>query len=288
MLADAIRAEGYRLLRNRMTVFWSVLFIPLLFGVGGALFHALTKGRGDEMAAEANLQLPAPAEALNLADALLFGASGAANGALLVFMLLGAATVYAGDYRWESWRLITARNSRVNLLLGKVGVMKLMALAATFAMMIAAFLFFIAQAVVYERGMVFNLTGEMAGDSALVWLLSYVRIVQYGLIALLTAVMTRSLMAALFVPWAIGFVQGLMGSPPVLGLLKLEPGDWPAQLMLPGLAYDTLKNAISPGLANAMAQADSVWPSIIGLSIWIVVPLGAALLLFKRQDLSKE
>ena len=38
------------------------------------------------------------------------------------FVLIGAATIYAGDYRWETWRLISARNTRSNLLAGKVVV----------------------------------------------------------------------------------------------------------------------------------------------------------------------
>ena len=41
--------------------------------------------------------------------------------AFVMFVLIGAATIYAGDYRWETWRLISARNSRVNLLLAKSG-----------------------------------------------------------------------------------------------------------------------------------------------------------------------
>jgi ABC-2 type transport system permease protein len=288
MLFDALGAETYRLLRNRMTVFWSVLFTPLIFAIGGVGFHILSKSKGDPTAAAAGLPTTVQGAPLNLAEALTFGADHAANGVLLVFMLIGAATVYAGDYRWETWRLITARNSRSALILGKVGVMKLSAIAAGLAMIVAAFVFYGAQAVVFERPMTFALSGPDAGQAALLWLLSYIRVVQYGLIALLTAVATRSLLAALFVPWALGFVQSILGAPPLLALLKLDPDGWGAQLMLPGLAYDTLKGLVKPGIVSVTTTDAALWPAIVGLAAWCVVPLALALLLFQRQDLSKE
>ena len=34
MLVDAIRAEGFRLSKNRTALFWSLGFVPLVVGVG--------------------------------------------------------------------------------------------------------------------------------------------------------------------------------------------------------------------------------------------------------------
>lgn len=288
MLADAVRSEAYRLTRNRITVFWSVLLVPILFAIGGVAFHVLTKTKGDPLAAQAGLAQLAAAQPVNLAEALTFGAANAANGILLIFTLIGAATVYAGDYRWETWRLISARNTRTALILGKVGVVKLMALGASLAFIIAAFIFFIAQAVVSGRPITFSLDGAEAGHAALLWLLAYIRIVQFGLIALLTAVATRSLMAAMFVPWALGFVQSILGSIPAMMILRMKPDGWTAQTLLPGLAYDTLKSAVVPGIAQVPFADAPVEKAIVGLALWCLVPLVAAILLFKRQDLSKE
>ncbi len=285
LLADAVRSETYRLLKNRMTVFWSLLFVPLLFVVGGAFYHVMSKAKGDEAAAAAKLPPTMGSEALNLADSLAMGAGAAANGALLVFMLIAAATVYAGDYRWETWRLISARNSRSNLLLGKVGTMKLAALAATVVFLIAALIFGVTQAVVYGRPISFSMGMSALGDNLLIWLLAYIRIVQYGLVALLTAVVTRSLMAALFVPIALGFGQSLFQQ--FMPLLGWSPDMWAAQLLLPGLAFDTLKAHV---VENPMMPtgAGMLMKSALGLALWCVVPLGAALAWFQRQDLSKE
>lgn len=285
LLADAMRSEGFRLLRNRMTVFWSVLFVPLGFVVGGAIYHLMSKSRGDQMAAEANIPMTASAEPVNLAEALSMGTDYAANGAILAFMLIAAATVYAGDYRWETWRLTSARNTRFNLLLGKVGVMKLAAIAASFLFIVAALIFGLSQAIVFQRPLGFELAGDDAGRMALTWLLGYIRIVQYGLVALLTAVLTRSLLAALFVPIALGFGQSVFGQ--MLPLLGWTPDMWAPQLLLPGLAFDTLKAAVTP---DPMAPlADGLWvKALVGLGLWCVVPLAAALAWFRRQDLSKE
>lgn len=285
MLVDALKSEAYRVSRNRTAVFCSVLLTPLLFIIGGVAFHIITKTKGDALAAKASLPAEMGNQPVNLADALGFTATYGANGVLLAFMLLAAATVYAGDYRGETWRLISARNGRPWLILGKIGVMKALAMIAMLAMLIAAFVFFISQAVVTGRPMAFDLTDFDLGRFLLLWLLSLIRIVQYGLIALLAAVVSRSLLAALFVPWALGFAQSILGGPlmPVIGW---APTDWAAQLLLPGLAYDTLKAAVSPGPMPMPEGA--VMKAITSLTLWCVVPVAASIAWFQRQDLSKE
>ncbi|WP_339915310.1 hypothetical protein [uncultured Brevundimonas sp.] len=284
MLFDAIRAEGYRLTKNRLQLFWSVLLTPLLFAVGGIAFHIFTKSKGDEMAAKVGLTVAAAP--VNMAEALAFGANYAANGVLMICVLIAAAGIYAGDYHWETWRLISARNDRMSLILGKVGVVKLTALAATTAFLIASLVFYAAQALVYHRPMTFSLDGAHAGQFGLLWLLAWVRVIQFTLIALLTAVMTRSMMAALFVPWALGFVQSILGQ--AMGMFGWEPHMWAPLLLLPGLDYDTLKMAIVQGTAPAVPTAESTMRALVGLGLWTAVPLAGALAWFRRQDLSKE
>lgn len=285
MLVDALKSEAYRVSRNRTAVFFSVLLTPLLFIIGGVAFHIITKTKGDALAAKASLPAALGNQPVNLAEALEFAAGNGANGVLLVFMLLAAASVYAGDYRWETWRLISARNGRPWLLLGKIGVMKALAMIAMLAMLIAAFVFFIAQAVVTGRPMAFDLSDFDLGRFLLLWLLSFIRIVQYGLVALLAAVVSRSLLAALFVPWALGFAQSILGGP-LMPLIGWTPADWAAQLLMPGLAYDTLKAAVSP---TPMPLPEGVvMKAIVSLVLWCVVPVAASIAWFQRQDLSKE
>ncbi len=285
MLVDAFRAEAVRLLRNRMVLFWSVLFTPLVFAVGGVIFHLVAESRAPDME-KAGLPQTLGNAPVNLGDALTLGAGSGANGVILVMMLIAAATLYAGDYRWESWRLISARNTRTNLILGKVGVLKAVAVAAMLTFLVAAFIFTAAQAVVFERPLTFEYGADDWGRFALIWLLGLVRIVQYAMIALLTAVISRSLLAALFVPFAVGFVQSIFGQAG-LPLLGWEPTEWAPQLILPGLAYDTLKAAIQAG-SGPEADGLLVTKAAVSLALWSVVPLVGALAWFQRQDLSKE
>lgn len=286
MLVDALKAEGYRFSLNRVLVFISVLLTPILFAIGGVVFHWVTKTNGDKAAQAANLPLSLPSEAVNLGDAFGFAAANCANGFVLISVLIAAATLYAGDYRWETWRLISARNDRVSLILAKVGTVKIIAIIGSLFFLLASFIFMLAQAAVYQRGLSFSVPVGDLGGIALTWLLSYIRIVQFSLIALLAAVMTRSLLAALIVPWALGFIQSLFGqiAPALLGM---EPGGWTLQLLLPGLAYDTLKAALEGPLEPPMTVA-VVWKAGISLALWTLAPLAGALVWFKRQDLSKE
>ena len=285
MLADAIFSEAYRFSKNRMAVFWSVLFVPVLFIIGGLIFHAVNKSHSAELAAAA--ALPPGLEAsspVNLMDGVGVAVGQIANGGMLVFLLIAAATLYAGDYRWETWRLISARNSRLNLLLGRVAVFKLTALATMTALLVAGVLFSLGEALIYAKPVTIDGSGFEAGQFVLLMVLGLVRIVQYAMIALLAAVVTRSLLAALFVPLMLGFGQSLFGGPG-LALLGWEPSLWQSQLLLPGLAYDTLKAAV----AGVPGQPDGiVLKASIGLALWSLAPLVGAIAWFNRQDLSKE
>lgn len=287
MLFDALKAETYRILRNRMTILFSVILVPLLFAIGGVAYHMITESKGGELAEKLGVDIVSR-QPVNIAEAFLFAADEGANGATLVFMLIAAATVYAGDYRWETWRLISARNDRTSLILGKVGTVKILALAGMGLFLISSVVFLMAQATIYGRPMSFSLGGAEAGDAVLLAILSFVRIIQFGLVALLTAVLTRSLLASLFVPWALGFGQSILGQLPVMMLLGLKPGDWSAQLMLPGLAYDTLKGQVVPGITNIPGVENAMLPALAGLALWTALPLALAILWFRRQDLSKE
>ena len=132
MLVDAIRAEGFRLTKNRTAVFWSALFVPILSVVISGLTSLVLKGGETKLLGETR----APAEltdmlgrgTLDMGEALITAAGSLANPLMLLFVLIGAATIYAGDYRWETWRLISARNSRSNLILAKLGIVAALAL----------------------------------------------------------------------------------------------------------------------------------------------------------------
>lgn len=287
MLADAIRSESYRLLQNRTAVFWSVFFVPVIGLVLSTVGFFLVSSKAAQINGG---QLPpelSQGGPLDLGQAIASNAGDLANPAILAFLLIGAATLYAGDYRWETWRLISARNSRPNLLLGKVGVLKLLTLAAMLVFLATGAVSDVIMAAIFARPMTFTFGATEASQFGLLFLLSFVRVVQFLMISLLAATVTRSLLAALFIPLVLGVGQFFLGGPfaPMLGL---EPGGWLTYLLLPGTAFETLKTLIKGGMEAAALPDGVAIKAITSLALWSLAPLVAAIAWFSRQDLSKE
>ncbi|MNK15729.1 ABC-2 family transporter protein [compost metagenome] len=285
MLADAIRSESWRLLKNRTVLSWSLIFVPvvvLAFSIGGAFFDA----KVERMAEQLPPELAAANSVLDLGATLVSTAGQLANPALLAFLLIGAATIFAGDYRWETWRLISARNNRANLIMGKAGAVKLMTLTGLLLFLIAAVIGAVARGLILDRDLVFRFGGEEARTFGLLFLLAYVRVIQFLLLSLLAATLTRSQLAALFVPLVVGVAQGLLvTATPILGW---SPVDWQTLLLFPGAAYETLQAIVVGGVPAAVLQDGIAWRAIASLALWSFVPFGLTLWWFGRQDLSKE
>lgn len=285
MLADAIRSEAYRLSRNRTVLSWSLIFVPvvvLTFSIGGAFFDA----KVERMAEQLPPELAAANSVLDLGATLVSTAGQLANPALLAFLLIGAATIFAGDYRWETWRLISARNNRANLIMGKAGAVKLMTLTGLLLFLIAAVIGAVAKGLILDRDLVFRFGGEEARTFGLLFLLAYVRVIQFLLLSLLAATLTRSQLAALFVPLVVGVAQGLLvTATPILGW---SPVDWQTLLLFPGAAYEALQAIVVGGVPAAVLQDGIAWRAIASLALWSFVPFGLTLWWFGRQDLSKE
>jgi ABC-2 type transport system permease protein len=290
MLVDAIRAEGFRLSKNRTALFWSLMFVPAISLLIGAVTNFVLKGSetkilGDEKM-PAELKAALGRGTLDMADALVSAAGNLANPLVLLFVLIGAATIYAGDYRWETWRLISARNSRANLLLGKLAVVAGLALAAMAFMLLGAVIENLIKAAVFERTLTFAPTGETAGQFLGFFGLSWLRIVQFAMMGMLAAVVTRSLLAALFVPLVVGVAQFF--TPQMLMPMGVLPDAWLSVLVNPAAATDTIQALIAGG-ERAAALPDGLLPKAwISVGLWTLVPLAGALAWFRRQDLSKE
>ncbi|MFN3879086.1 MAG: ABC transporter permease subunit [Brevundimonas sp.] len=285
MLADAIRSETYRLSKNRTALFWSVLFIPIMGILLATLGFVVAKANEAKLAGKLPPELMKGGP-LDLGLTLVKSAGDFANPAILMFVLIGAATIYAGDYRWETWRLISARNTRPNLLTGKVVVVALVIVLATFAALISDVIASLIQAGVFGRPVTFSMTGAAAADFGLLTLTSWARILQFTMLGLLGAVVTRSLLAALFAPLVIGIAQFFL--PQLLLPMGVTPDGWLLPLLSPGLATDLLKAVIQGGMAAAELPDHAVAKGVISLALWIGVPFAAAVVWFNRQDLSKE
>ena len=110
MLADALSSESYKFVRNRPVLFWGFLFAPLV---------GLVIGLGSELYFKRQLHDAGFVLATDVAREALNGLVQAASPLTQLMCLIGAASLFAGEYRWETWRLITPRNSRPGLLTAK-------------------------------------------------------------------------------------------------------------------------------------------------------------------------
>jgi ABC-2 type transport system permease protein len=290
MWADATRAEAFRLIHSRTTWFWSVVFLPILTLVFGVLAAWVMKSNMERLAADTDappeLKAMLVSGPMNLGESLLQSAGNLAGPGLLLFTLIGAATVYAGDYRWETWRLLRPRNGRIPLVVGKVLVVTGLSLIAMIVLTAATMTSEALRGVIFNRTLGFSLDGGETAALFALWGLAALRVSQFLMLGLLAAVATRSLMAALFVPLAVGVAQFL--APNLLGAMGQAPDSWLVLLASPGAALAALQGLLDP---TAVALADpgllplKAWLSLIG---WTVLPLAGALVLFQRQDLSKE
>ena len=286
MLADAVRAESYRLAQNRTALFWSVLFVPLISLALSTATFVFTKANEAALVGKLPPELAVRGGPLNLGDVLIDSVGDFANPAVLMFVLIGAATLYAGDYRWETWRLISARNRRTNLVLGKLIVVAGVILAATLAVFVADVASGGIRALVFNRPLAFSVSGEGWADIGQLALLSWARILQFTMMALLAATVTRSLLAALFAPLVIGVAQFFL--PQLLAQMGVSPDSWIPPLVSPGFATDLIKTAIQGGLPAAGLPDQAVTQGVISLLAWTALPFAAAVAWFNRQDLSKE
>lgn len=289
MLADAFHAENYRFWKNRTTVLWSVVFVPVMAVVAGAVSNLVLQANTAKLTTDP--QLPpqvaqmVSSQAVNLGDAIQTVAVQAANPILMLFVLIGAATIYAGDYRWETWRLISPRNTRPNLLLGKLAVVTVVSLIALLVMMVSGLVVELIKARLFDRALSFSMGGDDVSRLGLLSLLSWWRIIQFTLLGLLAATVTRSLLAALFVPLVAGIVGGI--APQMLAGLGIMPDSWLSVGINPSGAIETIQGALNPRPGETLPEGLllKVW---VSAAAWTVLPLAGALVWFRRQDLSKE
>lgn len=273
MLADALAAEAFKLRRNRTALFWGFLFVPLV---------ALLTGVGVELWFRGAVVRSGVVPSLDLARAALKTVADAGSPFTQLFLLVAGATVFGGDYRWETWRLLTPRNTRANLLAAKALVLAA-ATAATIALIAIA-------------GITASLVGALARQAPAVWtagpdfglhlgglfLVSWLQVLQPLAVGGLVAVVSRSILAAVVAPVVLGVVQALLMS-------QLGPGDFAAPplwalLGLPGVAVEILR----AGIGGAQIPGGTVGAAAAALAGWVVLPIAAAVAVFQRQDLSRE
>ena len=271
MLADAIAAERFRLIRDRVALFWGFGFAPLaslLFSLAGDLFVHFA------------FHKTIPGQTTDLANRAMGAVAGASGPVTALFLLIGAAAIFAGDYRWETWRLITPRNSRLNLIGAKLIVFAEAAAWSLALTVLMSVLGGVVSSLVNKAPLVGPAAGSaFLGQFAGVFLVTWLEVLMIGALGAVIGVLTRSTMAAVIVGLVVVFVQSTLAA-------TLQAATWKS-LLIPAYAARTLKTFLAAP-QGFRPEAGPAGLGLVLLLVWLAVLIGGGLALFKRQDLTKE
>jgi ABC-2 type transport system permease protein len=275
MLADAIAAERFRLLRDRSALFWGFCFAPLvgfLLSVGGDLFLRNV------------IKKPMPGVTVGLVDQVIKALSGGASTFGALFLMIGAAAVLASDYRWETWRLLTPRNTRQNLLLAKLVVVgEAMFWSLLLTALLSAFAAVIGSAI-NGKALAFSMFDRNLFDVIGVLAITWLEAMTLAALAACVGVLSRSTMGVVIACLGVRFVQTVLASS--LRLMEQGQPSWKL-LALPAFDADLLRaSLLDPGQLGA--ASGSAGAALAVLAAWVAILAAGAVFLFRRQDLTKE
>lgn len=269
MIGQALRAEIFKLLRNRWTFFWAFGFMPLFALLSGIAEETLTRAYTGDPLAYAN-PIRYAYDGLSSMQASIFQ----------LFAIVGAAILFAGEYRWETWRAILPRTDRTAILIAKLTVYALAIAACILACGIARFIVGLYDAMLTghadwpENPALALLTGFGA---------AFLQLMVTGALTMFVAIVSRSLMAAIVAPLVILVALDLASL-----RFRLETGE----LWLAALPNFGGRAGREYGLA-LLGEPDAIGlhlavPGAFAMILWTLVFAGAAIAVFLMQDLSRE
>jgi len=232
MFANAIAAERFRLLRDRSTLFWGFIFAPLVgffLSIAGDVFLR-------QLAKKPLTGMP-----LDLVGQVLKALGSGASVFPALFLAIGAAAVLAGDYRWETWRLLTPRNSRPHLLGAKlvvVGEAILWNLVLTVGLTLLAG---VIGASIAGKTLVVSGSGAGLGQIAGVFAVTWLEAMTLASLAAVIAVVARSPMGAVVAVVVVRFVQTVLAA----GLGSMTPEPTWKTLAIPAYSADLLRGFLA-------------------------------------------
>jgi ABC-2 type transport system permease protein len=274
MLADAFASENYKFLRNRSAVFWGFCFVPLAVL---AFNLALDSWMKLHNAGALTLRIDLGQQILQSVD--LGGSS-----FVQIFFAAGAAALFAGEYRWETWRLLCPRNSRSNLMAAKFLVYALACAVSLMALGIVAALHTGYDASINGQSLTLPGIGFVT-PLAVTFLASWAELLVLGGVTALVAVIMRASTGALMTAIFFSFAQ-------TVGMAFVHP--WSAPLkdfaFLPSMCAYLIRawaagQEIAPGV---LADPAMIAPVSLFLVGWIVALTALVLALFRFQDLPRE
>jgi ABC-type transport system involved in multi-copper enzyme maturation permease subunit len=284
-MLEAVSAESTKLLRHKATWFlvWAYP-IAMLTVFAIALLLDLF-GIGPQQSGE-----PQGADGWVRDTAVIWQLATSNFGRLLVAAY--AAVAFAGEYGWNTWKLIVPHRSRTALL-GAKYVTVFALLFGTFALtgLLTAGLSFAVDRITGDSipaGVTLAAVLEMQGRAALATVVPLLFTIAY---ASLAAILTRSMMAALAISFVLGTFEQLFTAWGGI-LYAYAPGlIGPLYYILPGYHIANLIDWLVEGQGMAVPLGAEVaalpWPvSLAAAGGWTVALIALAIWRFRRQDIN--
>jgi ABC-2 type transport system permease protein len=275
MIFEALRSEILKLTKNRWSMFWAFGFVPLFTLLMGLLFETFVRTTGNGPLA--NITSPM--------NVTLDGLSAFNNSFLQIFPIAGAAILFAGEYRWETWRAILPRNQRSAILVAKLLTFGLAIAAGIILSGIGGWLVSTYDLLVLHAAP----RAPRAGPGEVVIALlvafggSFLQAMAVATLVMFAAVVSRAMIASIIAPFMI-----LIGAALAASRIRIPNADLSAAAFpsIAGTSIDQMARAIS-GDPDAIGIHLAI-PGAAALLLWSIVFSGAAIYLFRRQDLSRE
>lgn len=291
-MIDLIRAEWLKIIRNLNTTTALIWIFPigaatvLLIGI---VMNLAAGDFGGYMGQSSwNSSFVAIWAAINSYPLNVFGRM-----LPLAFM----AVVFAGEFQWETWRLIVPKASRVRLVIAKWAALIMTILVAfTLTGLIIVFLQGGAHAVIgkpYGPVVTLSTLTDALQVSAQEVLIATLSLLLLGTFAALAAFITRSVLGALLLTFGFSLVELLSsGLLAVLATWFDRPAILEFYRYMPNFNLENLRSwmifghGLSPVPFNLAIEA-SVFESVLFVGIWILLLGGWAISLFNRMDITK-
>jgi len=283
-MLDALAAERLKLTRHKATWFLVWLY-PILFLAFYLIAVALAVGHVDPPAR------PPTAEGWIAQTAVIWKLPGQSIGRMLIAAYV--AVVFAGEYGWNTWKLIIPHRSRASLVAAKFGTIVALFLVALALTAGISLLFTWIEGLARGRAVPVGVTAgallQAHGREALAGLAPFL----FTLASIsLAAVLTRSMVAALVIGVVIAILEKLFVQ---LGpyLSPYAPGFvWSLYHGLPGYHLANLASWITEGAAHKSAFPDGRvvalgWTTSLAVAAaWTGGLAGATFAAFRRQDIN--
>jgi ABC-2 type transport system permease protein len=283
-MLDALSAEALKLTRHKATWFlvwlYPILFLTLfLISIVVALVHPGPAGKAESAAAWI------------AQTAIIWKLPGQTIGRILISAYV--AVVFAGEYGWNTWKLIVPHRGRASLILAKFALTALL-FAAALAMTAAICVLFswlegVAGGHPAPSGITAAALLRVHAETALAGLAPF--LFTLALIAL-AAVLTRSMLAALVIGIVVAMLEQI--------LVKFAPllygySPWLVWTLfhgLPGYHFGNLASWIGEGVSLRTPFPDgrvvaSAWTTSLAVTAaWTAGLAAATFAAFKRQDIN--